>query len=160
MMETSEWLASTALSQGIQNIAWIIPTVQSIHILAIAVLFGSAVVLDLKLAGIVARTDSSAVIFRRYMPWLWWALGVLVVSGLIMVVGEPDRTLTNWVFWTKMGLLLVAFSITLIMRVPMLRADMADNQAVWTAFVKPLGILAVAIWILIIFCGRWIAYSY
>lgn len=159
MGQISEWLYNSAVSQTIQNAGWIIPTVQSVHILAIAVLVGSAIVLDLKLAGVVAHTDSSRVIFRRYMPWLWWALVILLATGTVMVVGEPERVLMNWVFWTKMGLVLIAFFATLIMRVPMLNEDLAAQPRVWNLIVKPLGLLSVAIWVLIIFCGRWIAYA-
>lgn len=159
MAEISEWLYNTPVSQTIQNTGWIIPTVQSIHIVSIAVLIGSAIVLDLKLAGLVARTDSSRVIFQRYMPWLWWALLFLAATGTVMIVGEPERVLMNWVFWTKMALLVIAFFTTLIMRVPMLKEDLAAQPRVWNLLVKPLGLLSVAIWILIIFCGRWIAYA-
>lgn len=154
----TEWLYNTPVSQTIQSTSWIIPTVQSIHIVSIAALIGSAIVLDLKLAGIIAREDSSVVVFRRYMPWLWWGLGILLATGMVMIVGEPERVMGNWVFWTKMALVVIAFFLTLVMRVPMLREDLATDSRVWSLLVKPLGLLAVAIWILIIFCGRWIAY--
>lgn len=154
----SEWLYNTPVSQGIQNASWVIPTVQSIHIIAIAMLMGSAIVLDLKLAGLIARTESATIVFRRYMPWLWAGLAVLLLTGLVMVLGEPARALENWVFWTKMGLVVIAFFLTLVMRVPMLREDLGDQSRVWSLLVKPLGLLAIAIWVLIIICGRWIAY--
>ncbi len=155
----SEWLYNTPISQSVQNHAWVIPTVQSIHIVAIAMLMGSAIVLDLKLAGFVARSESAALVFRRYMPWLWAGLAILLLTGLVMILGEPARELENWIFWTKMGLVLIAFFLTLIMRIPMLRDDLGGQSRIWSALVKPLGLLAIAIWVLIIFCGRWIAYA-
>ena len=155
----SEWLYNTHISQGIQSNTWIIPTVQSIHIIAISMLMGSAIVLDLKLAGFIARTESAAIVFRRYMPWLWAGLAILLLTGLVMIIGEPARELENWIFWTKMGLVVIAFFLTLIMRVPMLREDLGNQSRIWSLLVKPLGLLALAIWILIIFCGRWIAYA-
>jgi len=157
-----QWLTDaiyqSSVSQAIQNHDWVIPTVQSVHILAVATLMGSAIVLNLKAAGFLARTEPSIVVFRRYMPWLWWALAVLLASGLMMVVGEPERVLSNWVFWTKMTLVLIACFLTLIMRAPMLRHDLAEKRSVWRLIVKPLGILSLSIWVLVIFCGRWIAY--
>jgi hypothetical protein len=159
MAAFSEWLYNTPVSQAIQGHSWIIPAIQSIHIVAIAILMGSAIVLDLKLAGLVARTESAAIVFRRYMPWLWSGLLVLLLTGLVLITGEPARELENWIFWTKMGLVLIAFLLTLIMRVPMLREDLGEQSRVWSLLVKPLGLLAIAIWILIIFCGRWIAYA-
>ena len=158
-VEFIDWLSSTPVSRVIQDTGWIIPAVQSVHILAIATLIGSAIVLDLKLVGVIARTESYGVVFRRYMPWLWSGLAVLVMTGLAMVVGEPERVIENWVFWTKMGLVAIAFCLTLIMRVPMLREEIDGQSRIWPLIVKPLGVLALAIWVMIIFCGRWIAYA-
>ena len=47
------WLGSTSVSQVIQTTKWIIPTLQTIHILAIAALFSSAILFDLRLWGVV-----------------------------------------------------------------------------------------------------------
>lgn len=159
MASFSEWLYNTPVSQGIQSHTWIVVVVQTIHIIAIAILMGSAIVLDLKLAGFIARTETAAIVFRRYMPWLWAALLVLLCTGIVMIIGEPARELQNWVFWTKMGLVVIAFFLTLTMRIPMLREDLAEQSRIWSLLIKPLGLLAIAIWILIIFCGRWIAYA-
>jgi hypothetical protein len=155
----ADWLYITRISQLIRDTIWVIPTVQSVHIVSISVLMGAAIVVDLKLTGLVAKTDSSSVVFRRYMPWLWSSLSVLLLTGLIMVVGEPNRELLNWVFWSKMTLVAIAFVLTLVVRIPMLRGDFPQHGQLWGLILKPLGLLSLAIWILIIFCGRWIAYT-
>ncbi len=42
-------VGQTPLSQTLQNVGWLIPTIQSIHILALAVVFTSAAIVDLRL---------------------------------------------------------------------------------------------------------------
>lgn len=158
MSEFSEWLYGVPVSEYFRDAGWIVPTVQSIHIVAIAVLIGSSILLDLKLAGIVARTEQPAIVYQRYMPWVWSGLVVLLLTGAVMTIAEPDRVLTNWLFWTKMALVIVAFLSTLLMRIPMRRAELVTEGSTWSAVAKPLGWLSLAIWIAIILCGRWIAY--
>ena len=47
------WLEQTPLSQAIQSAGWVVPTVQTIHILAIAAVLSSVLMLDLRLLGVV-----------------------------------------------------------------------------------------------------------
>ena len=53
--EFAKWLAATALSHTIQTAGWVIPALQTIHILGIAVLFFSAVIVDLRLWRVLQR---------------------------------------------------------------------------------------------------------
>jgi hypothetical protein len=156
--EVSAWLYATPVSTHLRDADWIVPTVQSIHIVAIAILMGSSIVLNLRLAGLMARTDSAPVVRQRYLPWLWAALAVLLMTGLVLVIAEPDRVLANWVFWTKMLLVVVAFITTVTIRVPM-RDDFAAKAGAWRIIAKPLAVLSLIMWVLVIVCGRWIAYA-
>lgn len=149
----------SGVSSAIRDTAWVIPTVQSIHILAIAILIGSVLVTDLRLAGVLAVEESLKTVASRYMIWLWTALVVLLVTGLVMVVGEPERTLLNPIYWLKMALVLSATLMTLLFRLPLLRPEFRIDQAYWARAAKPLAWLSILIWIVVIFCGRWIAYA-
>jgi hypothetical protein len=137
---------------------WIIPTVQSVHILAISVLVACAVLLDLKLAGILARADSGAALVRRYQPSLWAALAVLLVSGFTLLWAEPERVLGNWTFWSKMALVLTAFLLTFLLRRRLLAQQEGGVMPVMLD--RTLGWIALAIWAAALFFGRWIAYTY
>ncbi len=155
----ANWLYGTPTSTFLRETEWIIPTVQSIHILSVAIVVGSALVSDLRLAGIVATDEPPAVVVRRYLPWMWSAILVLLITGLIMIVAEPNRTLDNAVFWSKMALLIVAVALTLFFRKPLLDSAFDIERAVWRPAVKPAAWLSLTIWIAVIFCGRWIAYT-
>lgn len=159
VQEFGDWLYETPLSTSLRDITWIIPTVQSIHILAIAIVVGSALVSDLRLAGVLANEETPATVVRRYLPWMWSALVVLLLTGSVMVLAEPSRTITNAVFWTKMGLVLAAFALTLFFRKPLLNPNFRVEHASWWAATKPAAWLSLGAWVAVIFCGRWIAYS-
>ena len=49
------WLEQTALSQANQSTAWIVPAVQTVHIVAIATVIGAVLMLNLRLLGLVSR---------------------------------------------------------------------------------------------------------
>ena len=153
------WLYDTPISTGLREISWIIPTVQSIHILAISVVVGSALVSDLRLAGVIATDEKPGTIVRRYLPWMWVALVILLLTGVVMLLAEPGRTLNNLVFWTKMALVLAAFALTLFFRRPLLDPAFQIDHARWASMVKPAAWLSLAVWVAVIFCGRWIAYT-
>jgi len=148
-------------SSGWMRLAgWLIPTVQTVHILALAALMGSAVLLDMKLAGVMARTDAGATLVRRYLPVLWGALAVLFVSGFTLLWAEPERVLSKTIFWVKMSLVLLAFLLTFLLRKRLLDREAAGEPVPAGRFDKAFGWIALLIWIVALGCGRWIAYSY
>ena len=157
--EFSKALYSTPISTGIRENAAIIPTAQSLHIVAIAVVVGSALVMELRLAGMLATDESPQAVVRRYLPWLWSGVAVLLATGTILVVGEPNRVLDNPLFWTKMALIVFASVLTLLFRYPILRPQFRSEQVRQAALAKPLAWLFLLVWIAVIFCGRWIAYA-
>lgn len=156
----AQWLSETAPSQFIQITAGVIPGVQCIHILAIAAVMSSAVMLLLRVLGLVMRDQPTAEVAQRFLPWIWYSLIVLLVSGAILIVGEPGRSLTNPAFQLKMVLLLAAMACTLTLQRP-LRTNAMFWESTAGARVggKLLAVVSLGLWSGIIFAGRWIAYA-
>jgi hypothetical protein len=154
------WLESTAPSQVVQNVGWIIPTVQTVHILCVAIVFSSAVLVDLRLLRLLGRDVPLPAVARRYLPTTWPVLLVLMITGGVLIVGEPRRSLLNSTFYIKMALLAVAIVMTLG-----LQRSLRASPNFWeltAARRAAAGIAAAAsmlVWCGIIFAGRWIAYT-
>ena len=160
--EFNTWLAATPASLVIQKVLWIIPTVQTVHILAISAVLASMAMFDLRLLGIAGTRHSVVSLSRRFMPWLWGALVVLAVSGSILIVGEPKRAIGNPFFLAKMCMLATAIAVTLGFQF-LLKRDLAggnaDLAAPHFAFAKITGLISLALWVGIAVAGRLIAYS-
>lgn len=154
-----DWLYATPLSTAIRDLLWVVPTVQSIHIIAIAVIFGCAVISDLRLAGVLATDEPVRGVIRRYYPWMRYALLALLATGLIMAIGEPDRVLVNSIFWLKMALVVVAFTLAWRLRRPYLRPADPAHSPDEKPPVRAFAWLSIALWCVVIICGRWIAYA-
>lgn len=153
------WLAATPFSAAIQNHGWVIPAVQSLHILAIAIVATSLVVIDLKLLGVRAGGPSLDYLQRRFQPWIWSALSALLVSGLLLVIGEPARELLNPVFLIKMLLVVAMAVIAWTVQVGVHRqAGFWELDAGRRLSARALGAVSILLLLAIITCGRWIAY--
>ncbi|MEP7349914.1 MAG: DUF6644 family protein [Sphingorhabdus sp.] len=162
----SEWLYATSFSTGLRETTWAIPTIQSIHIFAISIIIGSALVTELRLAGMFAVDRAVPDVLRRYLPWMGRALAILLLTGLLLVVAEPGRTIGNTVFWIKMALVVGASVVTLKAREPLLREnivvegdELAFEGEDRAEASKLLAWFMVLVWCAIVFCGRFIAYT-
>ena len=141
-------LTSLALSRALKNTDWAIPLIQSVHILAVSIVFGSAVVIYLTTFG---KRTGRGVALPRVTATIWACLGVLAVTGSLLIIAEPDRTLRNPAFYTKMVLLALVSCLTLwVHRSP--ARERAPGQS------KVVSVLSMGIWIGIAVAGRLIAY--
>jgi hypothetical protein len=167
----TEWLRTTPLvelslsisehpvSLLIQTNFWAIPTLQTLHILAIAAAFGAVLMLNFRVLGLAGGSRTMEQTVRRYVPWIWWALAALIVTGIGMVVGEPVRELINPIFWIKMGMIVIAIALSL-----WFFGAVRRNMARWEAGRARGGVRAgaavlILLWCTIMVAGRWIAYA-
>src|SRR5215831_8288858 len=91
------------------------PAVQTVHILSIAVIMGSIVMINLRVLGLAVPSQSPTEMVRRLMPWMWVALVLLFFSGAMFVVTRPARYFNNPVFLTKFSLLLPAIILSAVL---------------------------------------------
>jgi hypothetical protein len=153
------WLKETPLSVTLQSVEWVVPAVQTVHILAIAAVAGAALAVAFRSLGLSARDRTTSAVAAQFLPVVWGALPVLLATGLVLIVAEPARALENPVFWTKMTLLGTAIVVTAVYHLP-LRRDAAfwDGSVTRKRATKVLAITSLLLWTGIIFAGRWIAY--
>jgi uncharacterized membrane protein len=155
MQAFCDWLSNTRLSLTIQTVLWIIPAVQTVHILCVAIVMSSMAMLDLRLLGLAGRAKSISYMVKRFVPWVWWTLPVMAATGAILIIGEPSRELLNPYFRAKMLMLATVILITLAVQ-------LLNNKNAYWEMRKGGAILAgsvsLLLWVGIVTAGRWIAY--
>jgi len=157
----ADWLAQTPLSLAIQTREWIIPTIQSVHIVGIAVVMGSVFMIELRIWGWVGRDQTVAQTTARFGPWLIGALAVLLVTGAVMVVGEPERELLALSFWLKMILVAIGTVVAVTFQRAVEQRDRAWETAIaGRRSVSAAAIVVLLIWFGVVVLGRLIAYDY
>lgn len=154
-----DWLAGTKISLFIQTTDWIIPATQTLHILCVSIVIASMAMLDLRLLGVAGRRQSIPAMADRLLPWLWYSVIILLLTGMVLITAEPVRELMNSIFRLKMLLLLAGITVTAAFRFA-LRHDVSRWEATGDArAARVLGVASLVVWVGIIICGRWIAYS-
>ena len=154
-----DWLAKTPISVTIQSVPWVVPAVQTIHILCIGIVVTYNLMLGLRLMGVAGKSRTIAEMADEFMPWTWGALAVLATTGVVMIIGEPARELRNPAFWTKMGLLVFAIGLTLFFqRTVRKNASYWDESASKRTSAKAVGATSMVLWVSILVAGRLIAY--
>jgi len=159
MTNIAEWLRDSALNDFLEPQAWwLIPVIQIIHILSIAVVLSSMLMLNARLLRASLVNQTVPQLTRRFLPWVWIALAVLLVSGATLIMMEPVRTLGKALFWAKMAAVLVAALMTLG-----LQRRVESHPEAWAVrgpdpALAGFAALNIGLWLFIIVAGRWIAY--
>ncbi|MEI6282468.1 MAG: hypothetical protein WCP82_07110 [Alphaproteobacteria bacterium] len=103
----TDWLSNTTPSNVIRDVTWIIPVVQSIHIILIAIVISSTTMFNVRLLQLGPNAESPARMAHRVFPWVWWSLLGLLLSGSLLITGEPVRELLSPAFAFKIVVILL-----------------------------------------------------
>ncbi|HWN84552.1 MAG TPA: DUF6644 family protein [Vicinamibacterales bacterium] len=162
MRDFALWLATTSPSVFIQeHNAWTIPAIQSVHIVGIALVMGSVLMIDLRILGLAWADQTLRQTTRRFGPWLTGSLWLLLATGLLMVIGEPVRELVTFSFWLKMTLVAIGALVAVLFQRALRRHERQwEDTLVHRSSVKALAIVTFLTWACIIVLGRLIAYDH
>jgi hypothetical protein len=108
LIELTRWLEHSALGQGIHNSSWLFPFIEVFHLIAIGILGGAVLLIDLRLFGWGLRRHAPGEIARDVQPVLNIGLIVLIVSGVLLYASEGAKMYFNTAFRFKMICLFLA----------------------------------------------------
>ena len=147
-----QWFEATAIGTVVRESLWLFPMIQCGHLLALSMLGGSVLVVDLRLLGLGLTAQPVADIGRRVRPWLLGSLTAIIATGIPMFLSEALKCYYSPPFWYKMGLLLLATIFTFTVRRRVLAGSAGPLRCRLTA------ITSMALWFGVGFSGRWIAF--
>jgi uncharacterized protein DUF6644 len=154
-----QWLNDTAPATALRESLWVFPIVETIHVLAIALLAGSIAILDLRLLGIILRGERVTTVARQVLPVVWTGFGILTVSGLMLFAAEAAKSYSNPAFRIKLLLLVLAGLNPLVYYRTVYRRIAAWDQHAKTPLAARLaGAASLTLWAGIIAAGRATAY--
>lgn len=139
------WLRSAPL---------VYPSLEAIHIIAIAITFGSLWIVDLRLLGVRLSgmtTIDANVLAKATLPWTLLGFALAAAVGSLMFLARAGDFISNGAFLVKMLLLFTAGT-----NAAMLHSRGPLNPA--SAVTRVQALFSIVLWIGIIVCGRWIAY--
>lgn len=159
LIRFTTWLTGGWLNIAIASHSWVVPALQTIHILSVAIVLAGVLLINLRIAGWAERSQPITAVLDRFLAPVTAAVIVLLLTGLLQIVGEPARAIFRSIFWIKMGLLLAAFALTWSHRPAFAHQAAAEGAQAVGIGRKALAILALLLWVAVIVAGRWIAYA-
>jgi hypothetical protein len=103
-----EWHDQSWLGQTISGSIWLFPAIETVHILAMAIMFGALLVLNLRMLGWSFKRQSLPLLSSTLMPFVNWGLIVMILSGYAMFASEALKCYANDGFKFKMFFLVLA----------------------------------------------------
>ena len=151
-----EWTASSSLSHAISTSTWAFAVIESIHLLALSVIGGAVLIVDLKLLGYGIRTQTLEEVARDAQKWFIGSWIVMIVTGLLLFTSEPQKLYYSTPFAIKMTCLLLGTIFALTVR---RKVTLAADGRVSPIWMKLVALASLALWFGVAAGGRWIGFS-
>jgi hypothetical protein len=154
------FLESSGPAEAIRTSAWLFPIIESFHVIALTMVFGTIVMVDLRLLGIASTRRPFTKIAADILKWTWTAFALAVVTGSLLFISNAAVYYHNFYFRIKMVLLALAGINMLIFEITAGRSvGDWDKDPVPPAAGRVAALVSIVIWIGVIVCGRWIGFS-
>lgn len=151
-----EWCENTAAGDAIRSSLWMFPVIESVHLLALALIGGAVLLVDLRLLGVLLRGQPVARVARDAQRWLIASLAVMLPTGVLLFLSESKKCYYSDAFWVKMTALALAILFTFTVRRKIAAADETRVRGLWF---KVVGMVSLALWSTVGAAGRWIGFS-
>lgn len=139
---------------------WFFPSIETLHVLSIAVVFGSIFMVDARLLGLAGRDSTVSQVSREILPYTWTAFGCAALTGSLLFLSKADQYFHNLQFELKFLFMFLAGVNMLIFHRGVYRHVLDWERAARPPVgARVAGGLSIALWIAVIFMGRWIGFT-
>jgi putative copper export protein len=138
---------------------WVFPIVETLHVIFLALVFGSIALVDLRLLGLGSRQQPFTRVYKELIWWTWWAFLLAAISGSLLATGKiEDYVHSPQVFWKFFLMALAGLNMLLFHFGVFQRVKEWDAMESPPARARLAGALSLACWIGVVFFGRWIGF--
>ena len=153
LLEVIYLLEDSYIGEYVRSSLWLFPVIQSFHLIGLGILGGAVVIGDLRLMGILMRTESTRYVISVTRSWFNFGLFTLVITGIPLFLSEAVKCYYSRAFWIKITCLIVGVLFVYFMRNPLIRRNLN------ALLQKLIGVLSFSIWVVVAASGRWIGFS-
>ncbi len=153
-------IENTSIASAIRDSLYLFPMLESVHVMGLALVVGTIVVIDMRLLGFASTHRPFHKVAADLLKWTWLAFAITFITGGLMFTTNAAVYYHNPVFRAKMAFLLLAginmayFELTTGRSVR--RWDTASSLP---AAAKRAAVISLILWTSIIFLGRWIGFT-
>ncbi len=150
-----EWCETTTIGTTVRDSIWLFPVIESVHLLALALLGGTVLVVDLRMLGLGMRGRTVSQVARYVQPRLIGCVAAMIATGVPLFLSEPIKCYYSPPFWYKMMFLALAILFTFTVRRRVAAAADANTGLLRE---KLVALISLGLWLSVGFSGRWIAF--
>src|SRR5437870_12118958 len=104
MLPFCRWLEQTSVGAGVRESLWLFPAIETLHLLGMTALVGTAAVFDLRLLGWMLRRGRVSEPAGRLLPWTWGGFSLAVGMGRLLVSSGAGKGYTDPAFRVVLAL--------------------------------------------------------
>ena len=150
-----QWCEGTLVGETVRTSVWLFPVIEAVHLLGLSLLGGAVLVLDLRLLGVLLRSESIADLARSTKRWAMAGMIAMASTGVPLFMSEAVKCYYNPSFWVKISTLPVAVAFTFwVWRRIAIRPP--SNSSLVTGMA---GAVSIGLWFTVAAAGRWIGFS-
>jgi hypothetical protein len=140
--------------------SWMFPLLETVHVFSLVAVLGTIAFVDWRLIGFAGRSYRVTSLSRQALPWTWGGFVLAVISGALMTAGQAGEYIANPAFQLKLLLIALAgINMAVFHLIPWRTVSHWDAGAAPIA-ARLAGALSLALWVGVIACGRWIAFTH
>ena len=154
LLDIFERLEEMWIGEAIRNSYWLFPFIEAIHLVGLALLGGTILVVDLRLIGFTLRSQPISRVLKNARPYFILALLTMFATGIPLALSEMIKLYYNFSWWVKISALGLGILFTFLVR---------DRLALSERTPRPVlvvvGLLSLTLWFTVAAAGRWIGFS-
>jgi hypothetical protein len=155
-----ELLYETGVAQLIRENDLAFPVIETLHVLAIALVVGSIAVVDLRLLGVASSDRAYSQVARDVLPVTWLAFAVAVASGILMFISNAPTYAHNPYFQAKLVCLgLAGINMAIFQGFAGRHSSPWERTLPTPLAARVAALLSLVLWTLIVTAGRWIGFT-
>jgi hypothetical protein len=153
-------IEASRLATTIRESLLLFPLLESIHVIGLSLVFGTIVIIDLRLLGAASSERPFKRMASDTLKWTWAAFALTALTGSLMFITNASVYYHNFYFRSKMLLLILAGVNMLSFELTLGRtAHRWDNARSAPPAGRVVAVLSLAIWMSVIFAGRLIGFT-
>jgi hypothetical protein len=129
----------------------------SIHAIGMAIMIGACTVIAVRILGF--SRDLPLMPLQRLYGFVWAGFWIQVISGLMLLIGYPTKSLTNWDFYVKLALIAVGMILMSKIRRRVF-GDPSLSEPDMMARGRTLAAVSLVVWFAVVTSARILAYTY
>jgi hypothetical protein len=151
----AQWSEATAVGNAIRDSQYLFPLIEFVHLVALGVIGGAVLVVDMRLLGLGLKKTPVAELAREAQPYMTGSLLVMLVSGAALYTSEATKAYASPAFWIK----IIALGLVMIFTYTVRRKIAADTPGASPLARKSVALVSISLWFAVAWGGRWIGFG-